>query len=246
MKIEFIIDDPKALEMWPVKPAKDYLPDWYSNLPPAKDNYTFEENVHTSIRSCLPVGDFLTSGYILFNVWETRIFEEIVNFKPTMRILTAKSGPSEKKQFKDNENSDRKQGLYSNNNLDIYSEDECPIHKGKKKNKNYFKMTTEWSIKTPNGYSCLVMQPFYLFEERYTILPAIIDTDQYPKKIPVVGYLNNCNELRLPAGVPLLQVIPFKRDTWVSQQKCDNILDKSKFFLYNAYKKLFHSEKIFK
>jgi hypothetical protein len=78
-------------------------------------------------------------------------------------------------------------------------------------------------------------------------MPAIIDTDKFNQKIPVVGYLTGAkDEVRFYCGDPLVQIIPFKRDNWESEFTADTILNKSKYYLFNAYKKLFHSEKQFK
>jgi hypothetical protein len=102
-------------------------------------------------------------------------------------------------------------------------------------------------VQTPPGYSCLVVQPYYLFQNEFSIMPAIIDTDKFNQKIPVVGYLTGVSdEVRFFCGDPLVQVIPFKRDNWESEFTTDTILKKSKYYLFNAYKKLFHSEKQFK
>lgn len=241
MKIKFNIDDAKALENWPVVLAKDYLPEWYSKLDRPKDGYKFDDDAAKSIRACPPVNDFITSGYILRATYEMRIREQIKNFVPSMHITTASNF---KNEINRPEKTDINQGLHANNTVNIYSEETCPM-KGKKFG-NYFRVDSEWAIETPPGYSCLVLQPYYFFNPSVSIMPAIIDTDKFHEKIPVVGYLNNTNEYRFSCGDPLLQVIPFKRDSWTSEFTTKKILQKSKFFLFNAYSKLFHSEKQFK
>jgi hypothetical protein len=117
----------------------------------------------------------------------------------------------------------------------------------KKNLANYFRFDSEWAVQTPPGYSCLVVQPYYLFQNQFSIMPAIIDTDKFNQKIPVVGYLTGAkDEVRFYCGDPLVQIIPFKRDDWESEFTADTILTKSKYYLFNAYKKLFHSKKQFK
>lgn len=241
MKIKFNIDDQLALKHWPVIPAKDYLPEWYNKLPSAKDGYRFDETSLKSVKACMPVNDFITSGYILRATYEVRVKEKIVNFTPSMTIITASGFRNE---INNPEKTDDQQGLHPNNSASIYAEETCPMKN--KKFGNYFRFNTEWTIETPPGYSCLVIQPYYFYNPQINILPAIIDTDKFHEKIPVVGYLNNLEEARFTAGDPLLQVIPFKRDSWEAELTSNKIIQKSKFFLYNAYKRLFHTEKYFK
>jgi hypothetical protein len=71
-----------------------------------------------------------------------------------------------------------------------------------------------WSIRTPDGYSALFVQPFHR-ESIFAILPGIVDTDTYfaPVNFPFV--LNDVAfEGLIPKGTPIAQVIPFKRESW--------------------------------
>lgn len=239
MKIKFICEDPVASSCWSPMPAKDMMPDWYSKMPPAKESYAFEEGATKSIRGCVPVADYLTAGYIIPNIYEVTVWDKFVNFKKDMTISTAKHA---------NTYDQPDQGLVLPREINVYTPEECPAtSNGKAMKKNYFRFDTDWAIQTPPGYSCLIFQPHYLFEKKYHILPAIVDTDKFNKKIPVVGYCGDEGDfLRIAPGTPLLQVIPFKRDEWEMEIANEKILDKAKFYLYNVYKKLFHSEKSFK
>jgi len=250
MKIKFNIDDELALKHWPPVPAKDYLPDWYSNMPKAQETYSYDEAAIKSIRACVPVEDFLTAGYILKATFEHRVSEAVVDFKPQMSIQTARKTEDDPRfeERKKKAGPAESYGLHPDGPLGIYSEAMCPMRsQGKKTQGNYFRFESPWSVRTPPGYSCLVMQPYYLFDQNVNIMPAIIDTDKFDKRIPVVGFLTGkSKEVRFFAGDPLLQIIPFKRDEWESEFTTGPILNKSKFFLFNAYKRIFHSPKRFK
>ena len=245
MKIQFIIDDKQAVQHWKPMVTKDHLPEWYSNLPMAKDEYKFDEDVIKNVRACVPVEDFLTAGYLLPATYEVRVGEKIEGFIPTMNVTTANNVVN---KLNDPKKTDDMQGLHPNTPVNIYRESMCPMRSAEKKSlKSYFRFDSEWGIQTPPGYSCLVMQPYYLGRTDFSILPAIIDTDKFHNKIPVVGYMTGTTEeIRFFCGEPLVQIIPFKRDTWESEIITKPISNKSKFFLFNAYKKLFHSEKTFK
>jgi hypothetical protein len=245
MKIKFNIDDKTALSRWQPVPTKDLAPDWYMSLPPAKDTYGFDEDAIKNIRACVPVEDFLTAGYILPATYEVRVSEKIENFIPKMGITTASTIGN---KINDPKKTDEMQGLHPNNAVAIYNENMCPMRsKDKKSLKNYFRFNSEWSIQTPPGYSCLIIQPYYLCRTDISIMPSIVDTDKFNQKIPVVGYLTGeVDEVRFFCGDPLVQIIPFKRDNWEAEFSSTTMLDRSKYYLFNAYKNLFHSKKQFK
>jgi hypothetical protein len=218
-------------------------------MPKAKDSYQFDEVAVQNIRACVPVEDFLTAGYIIRATFEVRVNEKINKFIPEMSIKTANNQRHPQKNDKDPAaKTDKMQGLHPNQPVSIYSESMCPMRsQDKKRLGNYFRFESEWSVQTPPGYSCLVIQPYYLFNQDVNIMPAIIDTDKFFQRIPVVGFLTGkSEEVRFEAGDALLQIIPFKRDTWEAEITSDTILNKTKFYLYNAYKKIFHSPKTFK
>jgi len=78
-----------------------------------------------------------------------------------------------------------------------------------------FKFNNPWSISTPEGYSCLIIQPAHHPELPFEVLPAVVDTDAYhnyinfPFKWTALPYEDVLDE-----DVPMVQVIPFKRQEW--------------------------------
>jgi len=253
MKIKFKTDDELLKTHWPPMLAKDMLPSWYTGLQGPRQAYKFDENAVRNIHACLPVDDLLNSGYIIRTGYETRIQEKLINFIPQMTITTA-SPTEEKYKQKGREpgtvfvKTEQEMGLHSSNPVNVYFNEACPAKiQDKKSPSNYFKFTTDWSIITPPGYSCLIMQPYYFFRTDINIMPAIIDTDKFHEKIPVVGFMTGTDsEARFVAGDPLLQIIPFKRDSWESEIEAGSILKQSKFYLYNIYQRMFHTPKEFK
>jgi len=78
----------------------------------------------------------------------------------------------------------------------------------------YPKWHNPWGIKTPPGYSCLFVQPLHR-ESVFTIMPGIVDTDTYNNPVNFPFVLNDTKfQGIIPAGTPIAQVIPFKRDSW--------------------------------
>jgi hypothetical protein len=83
--------------------------------------------------------------------------------------------------------------------------------------KSILKFDTPWFIKLPPGYSALFVPAFYDNEERFTVIPGILETDYYGViNIQVYWHRLNSTEI-IKAGTPLIKIIPFKNDEWDSK-----------------------------
>jgi len=231
MNIDFFCTDENVLKYWPPSPASNCVPEEISNLETPKERYKSQEPPVVNIKSCMPAMDYLTSGYIIYNAYEVELETVFNNFKETIKLKTAQTinQPST--------------DAFSRKSMAVFERDSCPMSKHDVKIKQYFKFRSMWSIKTPPGYSCLVMQPFYLPNNEIQILPGIVDTDSYHLPISVTGYVISKDKLRISPGTPLLQIIPFKRDDWEMSVSNNVPSDKSKFFIWNTYKRLSHAVK---
>lgn len=235
MNIEFFCDDKNVSEYWPPQLAKDCVPAEILSLPDAREKYKVDEQPILNIKGCAPAMDFMTAGYILQNSYAIELVSFMHQFRENIKIKTAKTI----KDTSDDSN------IFARKSLAVFHEDACPITGNSKKQQTYFKFKTSWGIKTPPGYSCLVVQPYYLDENRFSLLPAIIDTDSYHLPITVAGTLNVKELVRIEPGTPVLQIIPFKRDDWTMTINNTFPPDKSKFYVWNTYKRLFHKIKNF-
>lgn len=225
MEIIFNSNDKLTAELYPPLPAKDFLPQWFENL--SEDNSLLGgEPNKINLKSCLPVVDYINSGYIIFNSYEISLEEKTLNFENLIHVQTMK------------DNASRKDVL-------MFKNYQCPMQKSGLK-KEYFKVRLEWNIRTPEGYSCLLIQPFYHNEKRYTLLPSVIDTDEYDSEIFIAGYLNSKEPISIMPGDPLIQIIPFKRDSWNMKVDSKSINSKMKHFLFKGYKKIFHKNKSYR
>jgi hypothetical protein len=235
MNIEFFCEDPNVSNYWPPVSASQCVPSQILNLRDPKEKYKVDEKPTLNIKGCMPAMDFMNSGYIIHSSYAVELISFVQNFKENIKIKTAKT-------IKDAEDDSN---IFARKSLSIFYEDACPVINESKKNRVYFKFKTSWGIKTPPGYSCLVLQPFYLNETRFTVMPAIIDTDSYHSPISVTGYLNTKELVKIEPGTPLLQIIPFKRDEWNMTVSSEFPPDKSKFYIWNAYKRIYHKIKSF-
>lgn len=111
---------------------------------------------------------------------------------------------------------------------------------------------TSWGFKTPKGYSTLITHPFNRFDLPFMTTSGIMDTDEYSLGGEVPFFLNESFEGIIPAGTPILQALPFKRDGWKSQKEefKDGWVKRQAYLVnkvvYGGYKKLMWHRKLYK
>ena len=74
-----------------------------------------------------------------------------------------------------------------------------------------FKAVSPWRIITPPGWSVLQLPLFYHFNQEWSTLPGVIDTDIYTEVNQQILYHGNGKEVIIKCGDPLVLYIPFKR-----------------------------------
>lgn len=204
------------------KPAIHFIPEWYKKM---EASFPKEQtpNSLSTIKKCIPVLDAITAGYIIVSPCDVyvSIKEGEPNYDSTIPNLITFHP--------------RKQA-----------------YKHPKVNDFQFpKWNNPWAIKTPKGYSCLFVPPMHNQSDRFVILEGIVDTDNYSAAVNFPFVLKTPDkEFMIPAGTPIAQVIPFKRDKWESSiskekeepAKIARYLD-SHFF--DRYKRLFWERKSF-
>jgi len=233
-------------EDYPI-PAKLNIPEWYKNLEHSILNRT--------IKGCMPFLDSLTAGYVLKMPQDFYVRHNVDN----------KNEKGEK--IKD---SFQTFGLHAvqqllhvksinlNSGLDMHSIKQVEGSPFIEKNKNlpFYKILNPWKIKTPKGYSCLFLPPLNNSDDRFSIIPGIVDTDIFPNEINFPIIINGDKypvlETTIKKGTPYVQVIPFKRDNWqiklksIKQKEVEN----SRLFyglkVINNYKERYWNKKLWK
>jgi hypothetical protein len=231
MKIEFnaFDEDAGASGHVPI-PAVKALPKWYSNIPRFTDNgkkFKFFANrrMNITIKWCNPFFDSLTAGYIL--TLENDLFVAIENGQ---HVFTWKMGGDEFISIHDKQQVSEK--------MVPPGFDPQP-----------FKFKNTWSIKTPNGYSALFMHPLNRNDLPFQCFSGFVDTDGYNIPVHFPFVIRADFEGIIPAGTPIVQVIPIKRESWTQEiGKYDPSYvkeKKAKFMstIYRAYKNLFWKRK---
>lgn len=226
-------------EEYSPKPASKVLPEWYKNLESyinGKKEPNGEAGTTATIKRCMPVFDSINSGYIIptpCDVW-------------VRQIPVNEEDPSFTQPFYEWSNF----GI-----IQFHPIQQAPNYPNNTGHTDlYPKWMNPWAIKTPPGYSVAFVQPWHR-ESPFNILPGVVDTDKYSAPVNFPFVLNNPTKFEglIPAGTPMVQVIPFKRDSWemnlgdvndiLNQNKITNLL-KTKFF--DSYKIHFRQKKEYK
>lgn len=231
-KIQFITADEIIAKHFSVEPAKKVIPDWYKEVPrftrdETVENLIAEKSVSSrTIKACVPVLDYLTSGYIIKAVSHTKFRNENTEKSSSIRYVTSDTS-----------------------SISTHAHKQCPI-KIDGERKTYIKFNSPWLIKTPPGYSCYFYQPFFHMETRFTLMPGIVDTDTYDKPINFPGWIFGDEDVEVEPGTPLVAVFPFKREPWEAEVMVNpNELQKPRLFdkfLSEAYKRFYWASKSYR
>jgi hypothetical protein len=171
------------------QPAIKKIPDWYKDAPSYIDNEKKPDGYGRptqTIKKCMPVFDAMSSGYLIFSY--TDIFVSQKDGYPWYEWPSMTP-------------------------IEYHAIEQAPNHPNQ--NGTIFpKWVSPWCIKTPPGYSCLFLSPLHR-ESIFTTFSGIVDTDIYTGPVSFPFVLNDVKFTGLiPAGTPIVQVIPFKRDSW--------------------------------
>lgn len=229
-EIEFIPSDKNCeILIPPPIPSKNCIPDWYKSIPGFKESeLIFDESgqiINKSIKMCMPFLDALTFGYIQ-KTW-TDIYIEINNNSINYYY------------------SDGPQIISARENISM------PIP-----NDLYqieFAWKQPWIPKTKKGYSVIICNPNNGFHLPFITSSGVVDSDSFfhTPYGNVPFYIKNGFSGLIPAGTPMYQIIPFKRENWKSKKLNFNELeikknnhDQRKNF-WGFYKKNIWSKKEF-
>jgi len=233
-------------EDYPI-PAKLNIPEWYKKL-----EHTVLEK---TAKGCMPFLDSLTAGYLLKMPQDLYIRHNVdsknekgENFKDSFQTF----GLHDMSQLIN------AKFINLNSGIDVHSTKQVEGSPFIEKNKNlpFYKILNPWKIKTPKGYSCLFVPPLNNADDRFSIIPGIVDTDTFPNEInfPIVinGDKYPVLETTIKKGTPYVQIIPFKRDSWkmILKLKKQKEVQNSRIFyglkVLNTYKENYWNKKSWK
>lgn len=210
-------------------PAFKSIPKWYQDHKSyltddgtAKPNG--QGNPTATAKKCMPLFDSLTAGYIMTTSVDLYVSQQdgFPHFEWADMDYIKFHNPNQAQNYPKRDN-----------------------------NMPLAKIHSAWGIKTPPGYSCMILPPMHR-PSTITIIPAIVDTDKHHYAIEFPFNLTNPKfEGLIPAGTEFAQIIPFKRDEWQMSTSLDTAYLGPKLYtlrktFFNAYKTMYWSRKSFK
>ena len=174
----------------PPQPASRFLPDWFRNMPRDMGIPDAHGLPGVTVKACLPVADIMGLGWIIplpFDIW--------TSVEP------------------------------GTNQLQFHWDQACPFnaiephHPGQiAADKPPFqgvqplKFLNPWRVVLPDGWSAQFVHPLNHFELPFTAFNGAVDCDalDVPVNVPFI-WRGMAPDIRLPAGTPMVQVIPYER-----------------------------------
>lgn len=179
------------------KPAVSMVPEWYKSLA-LYGNSNDEKELHpvnnigtdgtlVATKKCMPFFDALTAGYYYLLEDDLHVDLNKDGF-PTLtwkgEVMLIDKRPT----------------------LEVPIPNNChQLHFG-------FRMN--WFYKTPPGYSVLVTHPMNRYDLPFFTLSGIVDSDIWGLPVFFSFFLKRDFIGTIPKGTPIMQYIPFKRDSW--------------------------------
>lgn len=200
-KIIFYPQSEKIKQVIP-PPQVITVPKWFKNSPlyQKTNHYPFNDKLFVedgepnySAKTCMPILDSLTTGYS-FNLWcdvQVRIEDGNTTIK------------------------------WANLDYDLAPMTSRPAPEGFIAPNGFTELIgswrTQWGIKTPKGYSCILTHPFNRTDLPFLTSTGIIDTDKWGIWGNQPFHLEKNWEGVIEAGTPIIHIYPFKRDNWKSE-----------------------------
>jgi hypothetical protein len=143
-----------------------------------------------TIKKCIPVLDSLTAGYVI------PLPADVVWDENRKIFIT--------------------QGKFQINS-DHYMDQIDGIPIPPEYDRQPHKWINSWYVKTPPGYSTLFTHPLNRLDLPFYSFSGVVDTDKHPLIVNFPFVFKDGFKGIIPAGTPMIQAIPFKRDDWESE-----------------------------
>lgn len=195
-EIEFLSYYPEWLMHESPRQTVRSLPEWYRSL----DKYT---DGHPQLKACVPFFDAMTAGYVLTTPCD-------IEFYKNGDRISARVSDENHKDFINERSA---QHIMPFPEVHGYSMD-------------HFDWWPLWGEVLPEGYSALYIHPLNRYDLPFMTTNGIVDNDKFgaPGRLPF--FLKEGFEGILPAGTPVIQIIPFKREDWsmkITQLSADEV-----------------------
>jgi hypothetical protein len=191
-RIEFTMCLQTAYDLPRPFPAHKEIPEWYKEMPA-------DAEVGGTVKRCPPFLEAMTCGYIIPLVADITLARDQTG-------AFHGEGPV----FHDRGDFCRPL-VQSHNPVQVRGSpvEQFPM----------VKLFNPWLIRTSPGYSALFLAPQNRFQKFFYPVAGLVETDLFYREVNVPGVLTlpPGTHVKLPRGMPLVQVIPIKRDEFQSE-----------------------------
>ena len=198
VKFHLIKDFPDQIVLPPI-PSKKIVPPWFKNLSPKVEDKNLGKI--SSVKRCMPFLDAMTAGYTML-----MHMDALIELTPEGKIHLP---------YLD----DHHRALVERWNP-IESHPASQVKGSAFENMTILKYMNPWVIETPKDYSVLYLPCINRLESPIIPLTGLVDSDVYNNvvNIPFIHTeLEPGGRVFIPAGTPICQVIPVKRDIWTQK-----------------------------
>lgn len=198
VKFHLVKDFPDQIVLPPI-PAKKVVPPWFKQIPRKVVDPNLGEI--QSVKACVPFLDAMTAGYTLLAHMDI-----MIELKEDGKIHLPFLDEQHEKLIKMWNPIERHPGTQAKGSVI--------------ENMTICKYMNPWIIETPKDYSMLFLPPINQLENPIIPLVGLVDTDDYHNviNIPFIHtQLEIGNPVFIPAGTPICQMIPIKRDNWTQK-----------------------------
>lgn len=214
MEIEFFAAAQAVETLVPPIPAAQAIPDWWVKaqlIEKGSGDPSIGKKDHSTFKACQPFTDALRTGYII-PLWQDIAYSDTSEYygesEPRMTINWGRG----------DEVSGTGHTPVTAKGWGAWEEIagiEDIIYGAS------FSFHNPWLIRTPPGYSCLFTTPLNNENSVIKFFSGIVNTDTYFNQVNLFfGFRKGISTPGiLKRGIPLVQVIPFKREEWTSSVK---------------------------
>lgn len=183
-------------EIYPFpKPATNYVPQWYKEMPLYTRGET-EANLvpgNSSPKACVPLLDALTAGYMMELPYDLEFVSDPAD-KNNTQLFSRYQGPP----------------MHQRRGIDLAGM--MPALPGF--SAGTYIWHTAFQISTPPGYSLLYTHPLNNDVLPFRTSSGIMDNDVYGHSGSIPFSVQLGWSGIVPKGTPIIQIIPIKRESW--------------------------------
>jgi hypothetical protein len=205
------------------RPMRSIVPDWYKKIPMFMNNKQYENDLGegVSVKGCVPFLDAISSGYAIVTSQDIQVSQQFEFPRLSWR------GPRPLVERKSHEYLPTPIGCSD----------------------SQFAWYLPFGIELPKNYSALYTHPLNRNDLPFFTSSGIIDNGaNWGGSISF--WIKKDFEGIIPMGTPMVQIIPFKRESWKNEIR-DDLIEKANINKNNTlrqksgYKKTIHSKKEF-